>query len=103
MLCRMTTEPTFVVDAPLQALVRHLLPERATLHCTDLTYTYQQITLCLIATTTVSPCPSCQQSSSQVRSRYIRTLADLPWGEHQVRYHLTVRRFRCTNPACAQQ
>jgi len=103
MLCRMTTEPTFVVDAPLQALVRHLLPERATLHCTDLTYTYQQITLSLIATTTVSPCPSCQQSSSQVRSRYIRTLADLPWGEHQVRYRLTVRRFRCTNPACAQQ
>ncbi len=95
----MTTEPTFVADAPLQALVHHLLPERATLHCTDLTYTDQQITLSLIATTPTCSCPSCQYPSAQVRSRYIRTLADLPWGEKRLCYRLTVRRFRCANPA----
>src|SRR6266540_6175619 len=99
----MTTEPTFVADAPLQALVHHLLPERATLHCTDLTYTDQQITLSLIATTPTCSCPSCQYPSAQVRSRYIRTLADLPWGEKRLCYRLTVRRFRCANPACSRQ
>src|SRR6266542_2138436 len=99
----MTTEPTFVADAQLLALFRHLLPERATLHCTDLTYTDQQITLSLIATTPTSSCRSCQNPSSRVRSRYIRTLADLPWGDQRVCYRLTVRRFRCANPACAQQ
>jgi transposase len=35
-----------------------------------------------------------------VRSRSTRTLVDLPWGSCPVRYHLTVRRFRCRNPAC---
>src|SRR5215211_177141 len=99
----MTTEPTFVADAALQALVHHLLPERATLHCTDLTYTDQQITLSLIATTPTCSCPSCQHPSAHVRSRYIRSLADLPWGEKRLCYRLMVRRFRCSNPACAQQ
>lgn len=99
----MTTELTLFADASLQDVVRHLLPDTATLQCTDLTYTDQQITLSLTTTTTVSLCPSCQQPSSHVRSRYMRTLADLPWGDHQVCYRLTVRRFRCSNPACAQQ
>jgi hypothetical protein len=35
-----------------------------------------------------------------VRSRSTRTLTDLPWGSCPVRYHLTVRRFRCRNATC---
>jgi hypothetical protein len=88
----MTTEPTFVADAQLLALFRDLLPERATLHCTDLTYTDQQFTLSLIATTPTSSCRSCQNRSSRVPSRYIRTLAALPCGDQRVCYRLTVRR-----------
>jgi transposase len=50
-----------------------------------------------------STAPTCQQPSQQVRSRYPRTLTDLPWGTRQVRYGLTVRRLRCRTTTCPQQ
>jgi transposase len=58
--------------------------------------------LTLHSTAPTCTCPTCQQPSIQVRSRYTRTLGDLLWGSRQVRYHLTVRRFRCRNAACDQ-
>jgi transposase len=86
--------------AAMHSLLQHLLPDGADLCCTDLTFTDQAITLTLHSTAPTCPCPTCQQPSSQVRSRYMRTLVDLPWGSCPVRYHLTVRRFRCRNAAC---
>ncbi len=47
-------------------------------------------------------CPLCQQPSGRVHSRYRRTLADLPWSAMPVRLSVHVRRFRCTNTACAR-
>jgi transposase len=96
----MTSEPKRFSEAAMRSLLQHLLPDEADLCCTDLTSTNQEITLTLHSTTPTCPCPTCQQPSAQVRSRYTRTLTDLPWGTCSVRYHLTVRRFRCRNAAC---
>ncbi|MCC6458311.1 MAG: ISL3 family transposase [Caldilineaceae bacterium] len=51
----------------------------------------------------VATCPTCKQSSMGVHSSYTRSPSDLPLGEQAVRLRLQVRRFRCSNPACARQ
>jgi len=48
----------------------------------------------------VGRCPSCQGASDKVHDRYLRRPFDLPWRGRTVRLSLTVRRFRCLNPAC---
>lgn len=56
--------------------------------------------------TTIQPCASCprgHQSSTPIHSRYVRTVADLPWLGVAVRLALHTRRFFCRHPACAQQ
>ena len=45
-------------------------------------------------------CPVCGHRSSQVQSRYTRTLADLACGDAPVTVLLTSRRFRCHVPTC---
>jgi transposase IS204/IS1001/IS1096/IS1165 family protein len=41
-------------------------------------------------------CPACRTVTRRVHSRYWRTLADLPWHDRSVVWHLQVRRFRCS-------
>jgi transposase len=48
-------------------------------------------------------CPTCQQPSLRVHSRYCRTARDLPVSEHAIRLLLHVRRFFCDNPACPRR
>lgn len=48
-------------------------------------------------------CPTCEQRSMRVHSSYVCSPQDLPVAEQAVRLHLRVRRFRCSNPACARQ
>jgi transposase len=48
-------------------------------------------------------CPTCQQPSLRVHSRYCRTPRDLPVSEHIVRLVLHVRRFFCDNEACTRR
>lgn len=45
-------------------------------------------------------CPSCGTTSTRIHDRYRRHPVDLPWRACSVRLALTVRRFRCDNPAC---
>lgn len=51
----------------------------------------------IAATTTRrwASCPLCGRRSHRVHSRYVRTLADLPWCGTPVTIHLSSRRFRC--------
>ena len=49
------------------------------------------------------PCPDCGTVSGRVHSRYVRTLADLPFGEHAVVHYLHVRRFFCDNESCSRR
>jgi transposase len=45
----------------------------------------------------------CCRRASRVHSRYERTLADLPWGEHAVVLRLRVRRLFCDNARCERR
>ena len=47
-------------------------------------------------------CPDCAQDSGKVHSRYIRTLTDVSWMDYAVRLRVQVRRFFCSNRACAR-
>ena len=48
-------------------------------------------------------CPACGAASARVHSRYSRVLVDLPSCGRPVRVRLSVRRFRCANPACERR
>jgi len=80
-----------------------LLPDPACLHLAHL----ETSPGCIIAiVTTISPescCPHCQCRSTNVHSRYVRQVADLPWMGWAVRLELHVKRFFCRNKECACQ
>ena len=45
-------------------------------------------------------CPLCSKRSPKVHSRYIRTIADLPWRSVCVTQKIRARRFFCVNRRC---
>jgi transposase len=52
------------------------------------------------ASPSTADCPSCGRSSYRVHSRYQRRVADLPIQGMPVKFHMTVRRFRCRTIGC---
>lgn len=60
------------------------------------------ITLVVRCSARLAHCPRCQEPSARIHSRYIRTIADLPWHGIAVRLQLHTRRFRCLNDVCSQ-
>jgi transposase len=50
-----------------------------------------------------APCPTCAMVSARVHSLHQRTLHDLPWQGRPVVLRISLRRFRCRNPACPRQ
>jgi len=80
-----------------------LLPDPACLHLAHLEASPGCITAIV---TTISPescCPHCQCRSTNVHSRYVRQVADLPWMGWAVRLEVHVKRFFCRNKECACQ
>lgn len=63
----------------------------------------EEITLTLRTTSPMVSCPSCGTKSSQIQSRYTRTLRDLPSGGRPIRLIIQVRRFFCKKHTCAQK
>jgi len=63
---------------------------------------HSAITINLRARQATVCCPLCGRRSKRVHSRYERTLADLPWGEHGVTVRLNVRRLFCDNLQCGR-
>jgi len=61
------------------------------------------LTLNIHARPAAARCPLCGKRSKRVHSRYQRTLADLPWGEHAVTALLSVRRLFCDNKKCERR
>ena len=49
------------------------------------------------------PCPLCATPARRIHSRYIRTLADLPWAAYRVRLQLRVRKWFCRNRSCRRR
>ncbi len=61
------------------------------------------LTINLRARAAKACCPLCGRRSKRVHSRYQRTLADLPWGEHAATVLLSVRRLFCDNTRCERR
>ncbi|CAN5628424.1 hypothetical protein BH10ACI4_BH10ACI4_07860 [soil metagenome] len=51
----------------------------------------------------VSFCPACGSRSSRVHSRYLRTIADLPWEGIPVQISLRSRKFFCVDQRCPRR
>jgi transposase len=80
-----------------------LLPDPTCLHLQLLDASTTIITLVVTTTSEEAECPLCHQRSTQIHSRYVRQIADLPWMGCAVRLQLHVRRFSCSNSECARQ
>jgi transposase len=83
----------------------YLLPNTIALQldACDLDEAHTHITLCVSSTQTEPRCPACDVPARHIHSRYIRTLADLPWSGHRVTWRLRVRKFFCRKATCSRR
>ncbi len=77
-----------------------LLPNAPGLRLQDVAIDTEMVSLSIESTRPSAACPVCDQKTARFHSRYLRTLADLPWGGRSVRLLLRVRRFRCSRSEC---
>jgi transposase len=91
------------MNTPSSSFVLSLLPRVEGLCVAEVQLDAKTLTLSLSSTQPTSLCPLCQTPSTRVHSHYQRTLGDLPWGQHTVRVHLGVRRFRCAAATCPRR
>jgi transposase len=63
----------------------------------------QRLTLHVTSTQALVDCPVCRFPTRRIHSRYVRTVADLPWGPWRVVLHLHVRKFFCANGRCIRR
>src|SRR5690349_18875364 len=74
-----------------------LLPDPTCLHLKLLDASNTAITAVVTTTSEEAECPLCRRWSARIHSRYVRSVADLPWMDCAVRLELHVRRFFCSN------
>lgn len=79
-----------------------ILPDPARLRLSHLATTATAITAVVSTTTASAACPLCGRLAVRVHSRYIRSVADVPWHGVPFRLRLHVRRFFCEEPTCAR-
>jgi transposase len=79
---------------------RTILPDTETLKLLHVCASGEGITLAARTTSAEVRCPVCGALCRRVHSRYVRTLADLPWQGIPVRVRLHVRRFFCETVSC---
>jgi transposase len=86
-------------------LLSCLLPHAPPLHLDAWTLDDSEglLTLRVTSTQALVHCPVCQFPTRRIHSRYIRTVADLPWAQWRVVLHLHVRKFFCPNARCARR
>jgi len=80
-----------------------LLPKSQGLKLQDVAMNAEMVSLSVESTCPSACCPVCGQRTARLHSRYLRTLADLPWGGRPVRLSLRVRRFRCSRSECPRR
>lgn len=61
------------------------------------------VTITLASNRAVVACPVCDTPARRVHSRYVRTLADLPWQGLAVQLRLETRRFVCETASCPRR
>src|SRR5215510_11294482 len=79
-----------------------LIPPRE-LRVDSILVTTTRITVIATTTKAQATCPKCKAPSRRVHSRYLRTVADLPWQGVAVHLELSVRRFFCRKASCPQR
>src|SRR5215211_8267496 len=77
-----------------------ILPNPETLHLFYVAAAAHVITIVASTAASEARCPLCGNSSSRVHSRYMRSLADLPWQQILVTLRLHVRRYFCDDSSC---
>jgi transposase len=80
-----------------------LLPDSAELRLDHLISEPDSLTIVVATACPTASCPACQQLSTRVHSRYVRSLADLPWSGTTVRLRLHTRRFFCSSLTCSRR
>lgn len=83
--------------------VNTLLADPAALAIDKFISENDSITVIARSTQAAAACPSCGQISSNLKSHYLRRLADLPWHNVTVRLQLRLRKLRCRNSLCSQK
>ncbi|MBF6592208.1 MAG: ISL3 family transposase, partial [Ktedonobacterales bacterium] len=82
------------------AMPAAIVPSAHQLHLRHLEATATEITAVVETIATSASCPLCGRLSGHVHSRYVRTVADVPWHGVPFRLRLHVRRFFCEEPSC---
>jgi len=80
-----------------------LLPKAPGLTLEEVAIDAEMVSLSVESTCPSAACPLCTQKTARLHSRYLRTLADLPWGGCSVRLSLRVRRFRSLRSECPRK
>lgn len=62
-----------------------------------------QVIIVAVSTSHVASCPDCRSLSTRIHSRYLRTVADLPWSGRALTLSLQVRRFFCAAAHCPRK
>lgn len=83
--------------------MKTLLANPALLHIEKIVAQVETITIVIKTAGRHASCPQCGQPSTQVHSRYQRSVADLPWEGIAVRLELHTRKFFCRNEACRRR
>jgi transposase len=88
----------------MESLAR-LLPDETPLHLDAWQMDSEEGLLILFVTSTQTlvACPVCRFPTRRIHSRYVRTVADLPWARWRVVLHLQVRKFFCANSRCTRR
>jgi hypothetical protein len=80
-----------------------MFPACADLLLEEISREGQTLFLTVRSTRRALACPDCAQESMQVHSRYPRTLADVSLMDYAAVLRIQVRRFFCSNAACARK
>ena len=79
------------------------LPIPPSLHVETLLLGDDGLTILAAADDEAARCPLCGWRADRIHSRYVRTVADLPWATLAVWLRVRVRRFFCANDACPRK
>lgn len=84
-------------------LTTRLLPWPTLLQLDAVNLDETTITCTLATLHETADCPQCAQPSHAKHSRYVRSVADLPWAGMKIRLAIHARKFFCRTPACPQR
>lgn len=79
------------------------MPFGPTCRLANVTIHADHILLVVVATQPTAPGPGCATPATQIRGRYVRTWADLPWGPLAVKIQLHVRKFAGRDATCPRR